>query len=137
MIQKFKDDLDKMDSKNVEVLSKQENKIKHTISEITESIAGLKKPLNSDDVILFSAYKSRNTELKRLPPKVTFSFPRFTPLKIKRKQFYQLFGSLLDFSFKIEEHGNKMDSPSAGSFSLDKPFIDVPRIVTDINTKCR
>lgn len=128
-----------MDSKNLEVLhvSKQENKIKHTISEITESIAGLKKLLNSDDVILFSAYKSRNTELKTLPPKVTISFPRFTPLKINRKQLYQLFGSLLDFSFKIEEHGNKMDSPGAESFSLGKPFIDVPRIVTEINTKCR
>lgn len=87
MIQKFKDDLDKMDSKNVEVLSKQENKIKHTFSEITESIAGLKKPLNSDDVILFSAYKSRNTELKRLPPKVTIFFQDLPLLKLKENSF--------------------------------------------------
>lgn len=57
-----------MDSKNVEVLSKQENKIKHTISEITESIAGLKKPLNSDDVILFSAYKSRKYWIEKITP---------------------------------------------------------------------
>lgn len=127
----------KWTQKNLAVLSKHENKKTHIISEITASIAGHKKLLNSNDVSLFSAYKLRNTELKRLPPTVTISFPRFTPLKIKRKQLHQLFGSLLDFSFKIEEHGNKMDSPSAGSFSLDKPFIDVPRIVTDINTKCR
>lgn len=97
----------------------------------------LKKLLNSNDVSLFSAYKSKNTEFKILPPKFTVSFPRFTPLKISRKQLYQQFGSLSDFSFKIEEHGSKMDSRGAEYSSLDKPFIDVPRIVTEINTKCR
>lgn len=85
MIQKFKDDLDKMDSKTWK--SYLNRKIKHTISEITESIAGLKKPLNSDDVILFSAYKSRNTELKRLPPKSQFPFQDLPLLKLTENSF--------------------------------------------------
>lgn len=88
MIQKFKDDLDKMDFKNLEVLFKQENKIKYIILEIIESIVGYKKLLNFDDVILFFVYKLRNIELKRLFFKVIIFFLRFIFFKINRKQFY-------------------------------------------------
>lgn len=63
--------------------------------------------------------------------------PKFTPLKIIRKQLYQQCGSLFDFSFKIEEHGNTMDFPGAESSPLDIPLIDVPWIITEINIKCR
>eukprot|EP00105_Crassostrea_gigas_P016069 XP_011433306.1 PREDICTED: tripartite motif-containing protein 45 [Crassostrea gigas] len=133
-IEKLKSEVDEMKLKQVADLNKQDNEIKHSISDIALIIADLKKLLNSNDVSLISAYNSRNVEFRRLPPKLTVSLPRFTPQKINKEQIYQQIGCLSAFPIKTEDHGYTVDSPGAESSPLDRLLIDVPRIIKEINT---
>nr|XP_034315657.1 E3 ubiquitin-protein ligase Trim36-like [Crassostrea gigas] len=134
-INKLKSDVDEMESKHLDAIKKQENEIKHTLSEITQRIVDLEKLLKSNDVSVFSTYKSRNAEFSRMPPKLTVSLPRFNPQKINKEQIYEQIGSLTALSIKTEENGYTMDSPGAESSFLDKPIIEVPQIITDIDTE--
>lgn len=70
---------------NLTVLKKEENKINHTLTEISENINELKKVLDSNDACLPSKYKSRNAEFRRLPPKLIVYFSSLSFQKIDQK----------------------------------------------------
>lgn len=67
IVKKLNADVDEMENKEMTILTNQEDEVKHTISEITQCIADLKKVLNSNDVSIVSAFKSKNDVFRRLP----------------------------------------------------------------------
>uniref|UniRef100_A0A8W8IJC2 B box-type domain-containing protein n=1 Tax=Magallana gigas TaxID=29159 RepID=A0A8W8IJC2_MAGGI len=134
IITNLKSNVEEMESKHLPILNKQENEITHTISEITQTIAELKKLLNSKDVSLVSEYKSRNAEFRRLPPKLKVSLPNFRPQEIHTDQLIEQFGSLSALSFTTEEQDYSMPPQGAESSSPDRSLMDVPRVITAIDT---
>nr|XP_019926473.2 E3 ubiquitin-protein ligase TRIM71-like [Crassostrea gigas] len=135
MIKKLKSNLEEIELTHLKLLQNHENKITRIKYEIEESIADLKKLLCSTEISIVSAYKSKNAEFKILPPKLTVTLPSFSPQKITKELIYQQFGSLSELSIKTEDDSFTLDSPSAESPSQDRLFIDVPRIIMDINTE--
>lgn len=134
VVNKLKDDVDEMNSKNLALLNKLEDEITNITSEIAQNVDELKMILNSLDVGLVFTYKSRNAEFRKLP-KLSFTLPIFTPQQIEKKQIYKQFGFLSTLSIKEEINRNTMYTQDAESSPMDRPFIDVPRIITYIDTE--
>lgn len=61
-VKKLNSKVVEIESKELAVLNKQEDEIKHSISDITETIIDLKNLLDSNDVSLLLVYRSRNAE---------------------------------------------------------------------------
>ncbi|XP_052681783.1 E3 ubiquitin-protein ligase TRIM71-like [Crassostrea angulata] len=134
IITNLKSNVEEMESKHLPILNKQEDEITHTISEITQTIAELKKLLNSKDVYLLFEYKSRNAEFRRLPPKLKISLPNFRPQKIHTDQLIEQFGSLSALSFTTDEQDYSMPPQGAESSPSDRSLMDEPRVITAIAT---
>ncbi|XP_062599900.1 tripartite motif-containing protein 2-like [Saccostrea cucullata] len=134
IVNKQKSEIDEMKTKHLAALNEQEKEIKKITSEVKQCIVDLKKILDSNDISLTSAYKSRNTEFRSLPPKVNVSLPSFSPNQINTKQLHQMFGSLSALSITTEKHGYAMKTPVAVSCPPVKPLLDQPKLITIIDT---
>lgn len=102
IIKILKSDIDKTESKHLAVLQKHEDEINQSTLEITQRIGELNKLLDYNDVCILSRYKSRNAELRKLPPILNF----LTKLLFQRtdtEHLIQQFGSLSELSITIEE----------------------------------
>ncbi|XP_034320419.2 E3 ubiquitin-protein ligase TRIM71 [Magallana gigas] len=134
IITNLKSDVEEKESKQLVILKKQEEEITCTISEITQIIADLKDLLGSKDVTLVSEYKSRNAEFRRLPPKLKISLSNFRPQKIHTDQLLEQFGSLSELSLITEEQDYSMRTQGAESSPQVSSLLDVPRVITAIDT---
>ncbi|XP_078312157.1 uncharacterized protein LOC144618941 [Crassostrea virginica] len=135
IIQSKQTEIDVMDSKHKTALDKQEDAINNTITEIKQVIQDLKSLLDTSDVSLVSKYQSRVGEFRKLPPKLKISLPYFNALKINREQLLKQFGSLTVSSIETEEEGYTLLSPGAESSPPDRPLLDVPQLITELDTK--
>ncbi|XP_062570712.1 uncharacterized protein LOC134232744 [Saccostrea cucullata] len=134
IVKKQKSEIDEMKSKHLDALNKQEKEIEKIISDVNQSILDLKKILDSSDVSLKPAYKSRNAQFKCFPPKVKVSLPSFSPFHINTDQLHAMFGSLSALSITMEEGGYTMITTEAVSCPPAKTLLVEPEITTIIRT---
>lgn len=81
----------KVEKELLDVLTKLEDESTKIISKIKKCISDIKLLLESNDVHLVTAYKSRNVEFRELPPKVNVTFPRYSPVEIYLMQNHHFF----------------------------------------------
>lgn len=89
IIKKLSYDLYEMDRRHLALLNNREDEIEQMISEITWTIAHLEEIINSDDVVLVSAYISKYVEFRRKPPKltITFSYQNLYLIRLTKNMF--------------------------------------------------
>lgn len=134
IIKNLKSEFDEIESKHMNALNSQEDQITRIIDEVTQSIGCVKKLLVSNDISLVSEYKSTNAKFRKLPPKLTYSLPKFMPQRINSEHINELFGHLVAVSTNLEERSNTVDPSGAISSPPNKPLINEPRVIKDIDT---
>ena len=128
-------EINDMGAKYLAIIDEQETTLNHTITEIEETIVNLRNLMDISDVCLVSEYKSRNAEFRHMPAKFEVSLPTFTPQKINREQIHEQLGFLSKLTITKKEHGGSMKTPSAVYSHPVQPFVDEPRILSDMITE--
>lgn len=136
IINTMKDDLEKMESKHLLFLKRQEEETKRSISKITETIVNLHNLLASNHINLVYEHKSRNAEFRKLPPQHTVTLPKFLPLTINKENIYHNFGNLSPLLVRQDEFGHLLYSQDAESPQTVMQLIAEPRIIAEIHTNC-
>ena len=116
VIQRMKSEIEDMGALLIGATHQHEKAINYTITEMEKVIIDLKKLKDSQDAWLVSEYTSRTAEFRNSLAQFQETLPTFTPREINREQIHRQIGlSKLDITYT---------------------FLDEPRILTDIQTKC-
>ncbi|XP_048777883.2 uncharacterized protein LOC125681722 [Ostrea edulis] len=134
IVNQRKSDIEEMKNNHMAALDKNTYQITQRITELRKIIEDLKKILNTKDVSLTSAYKSRNGQFRHLPPKIHITLPNSSPSKINKYQLSNMFGCLSPLSITTEEQVYTIMSPEAVSSPPVKPLLDEPRLTATIDT---
>lgn len=137
IISKKKNEINQMEIIYKAILETHKNEITQSISLITQIIVTLKKMLDSNDVYLVSAYKSKNDGFRKLPLSLRAKFPCFSSKKINTEDLNQQFGILSEFYINDKENTCKIEIPRAASLSsvaYPSPFLEQPHVITTIDT---
>nr|XP_022310013.1 tripartite motif-containing protein 45-like [Crassostrea virginica] len=134
IIQRKQFEIDNMNTQHLTAIEKQEDVINKKLHEIKHVIQDLKSLLDTSDVGLFSKYRSRIKEFRKLPHKLKISLPNFLPQKINREELLKQYGSLSPTSIETEEQKYTLPSPGTESSSPARPLLDVPSLIADIPT---
>ncbi|XP_061169016.1 uncharacterized protein LOC133178295 [Saccostrea echinata] len=135
LVNKLKSKTEEMKNKQLETLQKHFHEIKQKISDIQDEINSIDVALNSTNISIAFGILPTVDKYRKLPKKITFVVPRFSPNKIQEDQVYNFNPGIL------EEHEYKLmtksESPEAGFSPPVKQLLDEPETVTTIVTGYR
>lgn len=115
-----KEEIDEMKKKQLGALNDHLLKMKQLLTEVEESINSNKETLDSFEICMSLSYRSKNTALRGLPPKIHVSVPRILSQPIKKEQLSDMFGCITGFSIKTQEHGYSPKTRSGSPVSANE-----------------
>lgn len=130
VINKMKTEINEIKMKHVEILKKHLDEVKQIQSLITQTLLALRDIKQSSEVSLTIGYNSKNSELKKLPPKIRLSLPTFIPKPKDRKELYRLFGQIIPLFTATAE---KVLSLKQRNVTV-REFLDEPELYAKIQT---
>lgn len=120
--QREKTKVELMRTECMHALDKQEVKISDLISQIRRHMEDRKKLLDSNDVYKVCSYRSKNSEFRRLPPKVILNIPTFSSQEINTEQLHELFGALSEYSIDIKKEPLQITIESVTMYVRESDF---------------
>ncbi|XP_062600386.1 uncharacterized protein LOC134262024 [Saccostrea cucullata] len=127
---------DEIKKKQLETLQKHFDEIKQKISDIQDDINSIDDALNSTNISEVFSFLSPVDRYGKLPKKIVFDVPEFSPSKIQEDQLYKFMPGVLEedeYKFIM----TKSESPEVGSSPPVKQLLDQPETVTTIDTGYR
>nr|XP_022292426.1 uncharacterized protein LOC111103437 [Crassostrea virginica] len=148
MVNALKDDVGGMQKTQTKVQSDHLNRLQELLVEVRQSIQRNKDLLESLEISKSLSYYSMNSALKRFPPKLEISVPRFIPKAIENEMNSEKIGIITGFCISNQEGGYQLKSQSGvvpgGSSKEDengenipKEVLNEPQIITTIETKIK
>ena len=135
IIQELQNKINRMELENQSILEKEERDIKHTISEIDQTILDLKELIYSCDLSLVSHCNFFEKAFTILPPKINVTLSNFIPKNIDRRRLSEDFGSWSVLSVTKEENDQREPEVEVSRLAPTAALLDKPEIITSIDTK--